>query len=102
MKQQHSPTIEDKGLEAETCRKFPMQLPSSMLSSLVTLFITIGPIETAVIFAGLTTGIHQKERRSLAPSFRCHRPADAAAFAMGGNFVPFLLHISLPAFRVAG
>jgi hypothetical protein len=43
-----------------------MHGPSNLLSSFVTLFVTIGPIETAVIFAGLTTGIHHKERRSLA------------------------------------
>jgi hypothetical protein len=30
--------------------------PSSLLSSFVTLFVTIGPIHTAVIFAGLTPG----------------------------------------------
>jgi len=41
-------------------------MPSSLLSSFVTLFVTIGPTETAVIFAGLTSGIHHKERRSLA------------------------------------
>ena len=28
--------------------------------------VEIGPIETAVIFAGLTSGIHHKERRSFA------------------------------------
>src|SRR3954471_6329018 len=80
----------------------PMQLPSSTLSSLVTLFITIGPIETAVIFAGLTTGIHHKERRSLA--FRSVAIAGLMLllFAVGGNFVLALLHVSLPAFRVAG
>jgi multiple antibiotic resistance protein len=36
------------------------------MSSFVTLFVTIGPIETAVIFAGLTSGTHHKQQRSLA------------------------------------
>src|SRR3954453_19024670 len=79
-----------------------MQLPSSTLSSLVTLFITIGPIETAVIFAGLTTGIHHKERRSLALRSVAIAGLMLLLFAMGGNFVLSLLDISLPAFRVAG
>jgi hypothetical protein len=43
-----------------------IRMPSGLLSSFVTLFVTIGPIETAVIFAGLTSGVHHKERRSLA------------------------------------
>jgi multiple antibiotic resistance protein len=79
-----------------------MQLPSSMLSSLVTLFVTIGPIETAVIFAGLTTGIHYKERRSLALRSVVIAGLMLVIFAVGGNFVLSLLHVSLHAFRVAG
>jgi hypothetical protein len=43
-----------------------MHVPSSLLSGFVALFVTIGPIETAVIFASLTAGIHHEERRSLA------------------------------------
>jgi multiple antibiotic resistance protein len=77
-------------------------MPSSLLSSFVTLFVTIGPIETAIIFAGLTSGVHHKERRTLA-----HRSVSIAGmmlllFALSGNFVLALLHVSLPAFRVAG
>jgi multiple antibiotic resistance protein len=79
-----------------------MQLPSSTLSSLVTLFVTIGPIETAVIFAGLTSGIHHKERRELALRSVAIAGLMLLLFAVGGNFVLSLLHISLPAFRVAG
>jgi multiple antibiotic resistance protein len=42
-----------------------MALPPSTLSAFVTLFVTIGPIETAVVFAGLTAGVHRPDRRSL-------------------------------------
>jgi multiple antibiotic resistance protein len=73
-----------------------------MLSSLVTLFVTIGPIETAVIFAGLTTGIHYKERWSLALRSVIIAGLMLVIFAVGGNFVLSLLHVSLHAFRVAG
>jgi multiple antibiotic resistance protein len=77
-------------------------MPSSLLSSFVTLFVTIGPTETAVIFAGLTSGIHHKERRSLAVRSVAIAGLMLFLFAAGGNFVLSLLHVSLPAFRVAG
>ena len=66
-----------------------MHVPSNVLSSFVTLFVTIGPIETSVVFAGLTMGIHHRERRSLA----LHSVAVAGfmlvLFALAGNFVLF-------------
>jgi MarC family membrane protein len=79
-----------------------MHVSSSLLSSFVTLFVTIGPIETAVVFAGLTSGDHYKERRSLA--FRSVSIAGLMLllFALAGTSVLSLLHVSLPAFRVAG
>jgi multiple antibiotic resistance protein len=77
-------------------------MPSSLLSSFVTLFVTIGPTETAVIFAGLTSGIHHNERRSLALRSVAIAGLMLMLFAVGGNFVLSLLHVSLPAFRVAG
>jgi multiple antibiotic resistance protein len=79
-----------------------MHVPSSVLSSLVTLFVTIGPIETAVIFASLTAGTHYKERRCLAVRSAGIAGLMLLLFAVGGNFVLSLLHVSLPAFRVAG
>ncbi|WP_092150035.1 MarC family protein [Bradyrhizobium sp. NFR13] len=75
---------------------------SSLLSTFVTLFVTIGPIETAVIFAGLTTGIHHAERLSLSLRSVAIAGLMLLLFAVGGNTVLSLLHVSLPAFRVAG
>jgi multiple antibiotic resistance protein len=79
-----------------------MHIPSSLLSSFVTLLVMIGPIETAVIFAGLTSGIHYNERRSLALRSVASAGLMLLLFAVGGNFVLSLLNVSLPAFRVAG
>jgi len=79
-----------------------MHIPSNLLSSFVTLFVTIGPTETAVIFAGLTSGIHHNERWSLAVRSVAIAGLMLLLFAVGGNFVLSLLHVSLPAFRVAG
>jgi MarC family membrane protein len=79
-----------------------MHVPSSLLSSFITLFVTIGPIETAVIFAGLTSGTHRKERCSLALRSVAIAGLMLLLFALGGSLVLSLLHVSLPAFRVAG
>src|SRR3954462_2052450 len=77
-------------------------MPSTLPSSFVMLFVTIGPTETAVIFAGLTSGIHHNERWSLAVRSVAIAGLMLLLFAVGGNFVLSLLHVSLPAFRVAG
>ena len=74
----------------------------SILSSFVTLFVTIGPVETAVVFASLTAGIHRAQRRSLALRSVTIAGCVLLLFAVAGSVVLSLLHISLPAFRVAG
>lgn len=66
------------------------------------LLATIGPVETGVVFAGLTAGIHRGERLSLAVRSTAVAGVVMLLFAVGGNFTLGLLHITLPAFRVAG
>ena len=79
-----------------------MTLPPNILSAFVTVFVTIGPIETAVVFAALTAGVHRPERRSLAARSVMIAGVVLLLFALGGAAVLSLLHVSLPAFRVAG
>ena len=79
-----------------------MQLSPNILSSFVTLLVTIGPIETAVVFASLTADTHRGERRSLAVRSTAIAGLVLLLFAVAGNLTLGLLHISLPAFRVAG
>ena len=79
-----------------------MCLPPNLLSAFVTMFVTIGPIETAVVFAALTAGVHRPERKSLAARSVTIAGVVLLLFAMGGGAVLSLLHVSLPAFRVAG
>ncbi|WP_404710406.1 MarC family protein [Sphingomonas sp. MMS24-J13] len=74
----------------------------SILSSFVTLLVTVGPVETAVVFASLTAGIHRGERTRLAIRSTAIAGLVLLLFAVGGNVALGLLHISLPAFRVAG
>jgi multiple antibiotic resistance protein len=79
-----------------------MSAPPGILSSFVTLLVTIGPIETAVIFASITVGIHRTQRASLARRSTIIAGFVLLLFALGGNATLNLLHISIPAFRVAG
>jgi len=79
-----------------------MQIPASLLSNFVTLLVTIGPVETAVVFASLTAGVHRRDRTSLAWRSTVIAGVVLFLFAIGGNLTLGLLHISLPAFRVAG
>jgi multiple antibiotic resistance protein len=79
-----------------------MHVPPSVLSSFVMLLVTIGPVETAVVFASLTAGIHRGERAFLAVRSTLIAGFVLLLFAVGGNFTLGLLHISLAAFRVAG
>ena len=79
-----------------------MHAAPSILSSFVTLFVMIGPVETAVVFASLTAGVHRGDRRSLALCSVMIAGLVLLLFAIGGAFVLSLLDISLPAFRVAG
>jgi multiple antibiotic resistance protein len=79
-----------------------MHIAPSILSSFVTLLVTIGPVETAVIFASLTAGIHRGERARLAIRSTAIAGLVLLLFAVGGNVALGLLHITLSAFRVAG
>jgi multiple antibiotic resistance protein len=79
-----------------------MQGAPSLFSNFVTLFVTIGPVETAVIFASLTAGVHREERGKLAARSASIAGFFLLLFAIGGALVLSLLHISLAAFRVAG
>lgn len=79
-----------------------MHVSPSVLSSFVTLLVTIGPIETAAVFASLTSGIHRAERLSLSVRSTAIAGIVLLLFAVGGNFTLHLLHVTLPAFRVAG
>lgn len=77
-------------------------LDSNLLSSFVMLLVTIGPIETGIVFASLTTGVHRFGRRMLALRATLIAGVVLLLFAVGGNMVLRLLHITFPAFRVAG
>lgn len=77
-------------------------MTASALSTFVTLLVTISPVETAAVFGALTAGIHRPERRRLAWRAVVIAGFLLLVFAFGGAVVLGLLHVSMPAFRVAG
>jgi len=79
-----------------------MHGPLQIWSAFVTLLVTIGPIETAAVFASLTNGIHRTHRVSLAVRAIIVASALLLVFALAGNILLALLHVSLPAFQIAG
>lgn len=79
-----------------------MHFPLQLWSVFITLLVTIGPIETAAVFASLTRGTHHPNRKSLAARAVTVAGVLLLVFAVGGNFLLPLLHVSMPAFQVAG
>jgi multiple antibiotic resistance protein len=79
-----------------------MQLPPGLWSAFVTLLVTIGPVDTAAVFASLTKGVHHRHRKSLAARAVLAAGSVLLVFALAGNLLLELLGVSLPAFQVAG
>jgi len=79
-----------------------MHSPLQLWSVFVTLLVSIGPIETAAVFASLTKGTHHSNRKSLAARAVIVAGVLLLVFAIGGTFILSLLHVSMPAFQVAG
>jgi len=79
-----------------------MHIVPNLISTFTTLFVTIGPVEAAVIFSGLTAGVHKRERGALAIRSVMIAGAVLLLFSLAGPLTLESLHISLPAFRVAG
>jgi len=79
-----------------------MRSSLDLWSAFVTLFVTIGPIETAAVFGSLTAGVHNANRTSLAVRAVAIAGLMLLLFALAGNLFLSLLHVSLSAFQVAG
>ncbi|MBI1684187.1 NAAT family transporter [Caulobacter hibisci] len=79
-----------------------MVLTPNLSSDFVTLFVTIGPIDTAAVFAGLTAATSGRERQGLARRSVLISGAVMILFGLLGGLVLSLLHVTLAAFRVAG
>src|SRR5690348_3460332 len=76
-------------------------MPIQLWSAFVTLLVTIGPAETAAVFASLTNGAHRSQRIALAIRATLIAGLVLLLFALAGNFFLTLLRVTLPAFQIA-
>ena len=72
------------------------------LKALVTLVVTVGPIEVAAMFLALTAGRPQAERRRMAWRASVIAFVVLLAFGLGGGRLLAAMRVGLPAFRAAG
>jgi multiple antibiotic resistance protein len=72
------------------------------ITTFATLFVAIGPIDTAIVFGGLTGGVHRPERFRLALRAALIAGGVLLGFALFGLQLLDALHVSLDAFRFAG
>lgn len=79
-----------------------MHLTVGLLPAFVMLFVTIGPIDLAAIFSGMTAGMEGKRRRRIALRGVLIAGGMLLVFAVAGKGLLWLLNVSLPAFQVAG
>lgn len=70
--------------------------------ALATFFATIGPLDVAAVFAGLTAGAPIKRRRQMAVRGSLIAATTLVVFALIGEFLLAGLGISLAALRAAG
>jgi multiple antibiotic resistance protein len=75
---------------------------ATLLSAFVTLLVTIGPFETAPVFGALTQGLSTLERRRTALRAVIIAGIVLVLFALVGERLLAVLHVSLPALRTAG
>jgi multiple antibiotic resistance protein len=72
------------------------------ISGFVMLMVTVGPLDAAALFAVLAAGRPAAERRAIAVRAILIATVVLTVFAVGGAGLLALLHISMPAFRLAG
>jgi multiple antibiotic resistance protein len=77
-------------------------MSSLLVYSFVTLFVIVDPVGTATLFAGLTHGWTEPERRASAKLGVLVAAILLLAFAFGGEALMRALGISLSALRIAG
>ena len=77
-------------------------LTELFLSAFITLFVVIDPPGCAPIYAGLTKGATQPQRRNMAIRATVIAGAILLVFALFGEGLLGALHIELDSFRIAG
>jgi len=78
------------------------ELIETGLIAFTTFFATIGPVDVAAIFAGLTVGLPSKQRRAIAFKGVAIATVILLVFALTGNQLMAYMGITLAALRTAG
>lgn len=78
---------------------FPLEL---FLSAFVSLFVVVDPFGTAAVFATLTQRAGAEEQRRIAIKAATLAAIIIISFCLVGRYLIEYMHVSLPAFRVAG
>jgi len=79
-----------------------MPIADFAVTTFATLFVAIGPVDTALVFGGLTGGVHRPDRFRLALRAVLIAGGVLFGFALFGVQLLSTLHVSLEAFRFAG
>lgn len=74
----------------------------TLISAVVTLFVTIDPAGLAPLFLAVTAGMDRKQRRTVATRASITGFGILALFAVAGTGILALFGVTLAAFRVAG
>jgi multiple antibiotic resistance protein len=73
-----------------------------LVSALVMLLVTIGPVEAAAVFGGLSGRAGEVERQRMARRAVLFAGLFLGLFAIGGGWLLTAMRITIPAFQVAG
>ncbi len=77
-------------------------MPIGFADVIVILLITIGPLKALIVYATLTGGADAALRRKIAFRTVMVTTIVALLFVVAGEFILKILHISLPALKIAG
>jgi multiple antibiotic resistance protein len=77
-------------------------MPIGLVDIIVILLITVGPLKALIVYATLTGGADAALRRKIAFKTVMVAAIVALLFVVAGEFILKILHISLPALKIAG
>jgi multiple antibiotic resistance protein len=77
-------------------------MPIGLVDIIVILLITVGPLKALIVYATITGGADAAMRRKIAFKTVMVAAIVALLFVVAGEFILKILHISLPALKIAG
>ena len=77
-------------------------MPIGLVDVIVILLITVGPLKALIVYATITGGADAALRRKIAFKTVMTAAIVALLFVVAGEYILKILHISLPALKIAG